>query len=441
MAESRAELLAALPEDRRKELLSGFTAEDIEALEYDWSFWGRPEQHEPKVAHKVWLILAGRGWGKTRTGAETVRGWTDEVPRIACIAPTSADARDVMVEGESGLLNIGLPDTRPEWQPSKNKLTYPNGAVVHFYPATEPDRLRGPQYYRAWCDELAAWPHLDEPYNAWVQLNLGLRLGLSPRTVITTTPRPIKLVRRLAEDPGTIITRGSTYDNAANLAQEFIETVEEQFQGTRVGRQEIYAEILDDVPGALWPRWLLERQRYDAREHGPAPKHFVRVVMGVDPATTNEESADETGIVVVAKDASGQGFVLADVSKKGTPDDWAQAVAKAAEDFSVDRIVGEVNNGGDLIERNIKTVNPNLPYKSVRASRGKVKRAEPVSALYEQRRVWHLGMFPELEDQMSRFTPDGEFDDSPDHADALVWALTELMLLKREPKPFKKIRL
>lgn len=441
MSKSHAELLAELPEAKRNALLRDFTAEQIEALEYDWTFWGRPEQQEPSESHKVWLILAGRGWGKTRTGAETVRQWTEEVPRIACVAPTSADARDVMVEGESGLLNIGPPAERPEWQPSKNKLTYPNGSVVHFYPATEPDRLRGPQYHRAWCDELAAWPHLDEPYNAWTQLNLGLRLGNSPRIVVTTTPRPIKLVRHLANEPSTIITRGSTYDNAANLAQEFISTIEEQFHGTRVGRQEIYAEILDDVPGALWPRWLLERQRYDAREQGAAPKHFVRVVLGVDPATTNDEGSDETGIVVVAKDPSGQAFVLADASMHGSPDEWASAVVRAAKAFDVDRVVGEVNNGGDLIERNIKTVDPNIPYKSVRASRGKIKRAEPVAALYEQRRVWHLGMFPELEDQMSRFTPDGEFDESPDHADALVWALTELMLLKREPRPFKKIRL
>jgi len=356
---------------------------------------------------------------------------------MACIAPTSSDVRDVMVEGESGILSVMPNHLRPEWWPSKNRLQFPKGQIVLCYPATEPDRLRGPQFEKAWLDELAAWDHLDDPYNAYTQVQMALRLGNNPQKVITTTPKPIPMLRKIAKNSRTVVTTGSTYDNANNLAKDFIISIEDQFKNTRVGRQEIYAEILDDAPGALWPRALIEKQRW--REEFGHPPKMQRVVMGIDPATTNTEESDDTGIIIVGKGIDGQGFVLADASIHGTADEWGKAAIQAAEAFEVDRVVGEVNNGGDLIERVLKTYDPNIPFKAVRASRGKVKRAEPVSALYEQGRVWHLGMFPILEDQMSRFTPDGEFDSSPDHADALVWALTELMLLKREPKPFKKI--
>ena len=440
MSKSRAEILADLPQTKRDEFLKNFTEPELERLQFDWSFWGRPEQQPPEPPWNTWLILAGRGFGKTRTGAEWVKQQIEagDVGRIAAIAPTSSDVRDVMVEGESGILSIMPPDLRPEWWPSKNRLEFPDGQIVLCYPATEPDRLRGPQFHKAWLDELAAWDHLDDPYNAYTQVQLALRLGNNPQKVITTTPKPVPLLRKIASAKDTIVTTGSTYDNAQNLARDFIASIEDQFANTRVGRQEIYAEILDDAPGALWNRNLVERQRWKD-EFGPPPE-MQRVVMGIDPATTSSDEADETGIVVVGKGVNGQGYVLADLSVHGTADDWGKAAYQAAEMFEVDRVVGEVNNGGDLIERVVKTYDPNIPFKAVRASRGKSKRAEPVAALYEQGRVWHLGMFPLLEDQMTRFTPDGKFDSSPDRADALVWALTECMLLKREPRPFKKIQ-
>lgn len=443
MAKSRAEIFAALSREEQDEILKGLDAKELQALQYDWNFWGRPEQLEPEELRgnkKVWLILAGRGFGKTRTGAEWVRHKieTGQWGRVACVAPTASDIRDVMVEGESGLLSVAHPDFQPEWQPSKNKLTYPNGAVVLCYPATEPDRLRGPQFHGAWCDELAAWEHLEDPFNAWTQLQMTLRLGKAPKICATTTPRPIRLIRMLVEDPLTVVTKGSTYDNAANLAPDFIHAIETQYGNTRVGRQEIYADILDDAPGALWSRDIIERQRWKP-DMGRRP-HLVRIVMGIDPAISNSEDSDETGIVIVGRDANDQGHVLADVSIAGSPDEWGQAAVRAYRDFSVDRIVGEVNQGGDMVEHVIKTIDNNLPFKAVRATRGKLKRAEPVSALYEQGRVWHHGQFPLLEDQMSRFTPDGEFDASPDRADALIWALTDCMLLKRDPVPFVKVR-
>jgi len=439
MDQSRAERFARLPQREKDRLLQGMSAEDLEAMKWDWGFWGRPKQQPPEGEWRNWLILAGRGFGKTRTGAEWLKKkiMHEGVRRAAAIAPTSQDVRDVMVEGESGLLRVFPPDWQPEWWPSKNKLEFPNGAVILCYPATEPDRLRGPQFEAAWCDEMAAWDHLSDPYNAWIQLGLGLRLGKRPQALITTTPRPLKLVRRIASDPATVVTTGSTYENRNNLAPDFIKSIEEQFAGTRVGRQEIYAEILDDVPGALWPRDLIEQQRWNS-DMGRPPK-MKRTVVAVDPAVSNSEDADETGIVVVGVDVNNQGFVIADVSVHGTSDEWGKAVVRAYNDFQADRVVAEVNNGGDLVQKVIQTVDPNVPFKAVRATRGKIKRAEPVSALYEQGRVWHLGMFPQLEDQMSRFTPDEEFEDSPDRADALVWGLTEVILTKRQPKPFKKV--
>lgn len=441
MDKSRAQILAEMPKDKQKIMLQSMTEQDLKNLQYDWSFWGRPKQQPPEGSWLTWLILAGRGFGKTRTGAEWVKQQIErgDVGRIAAIAPTSSDVRDVMVEGESGILAVMPPDLRPEWWPSKNRLEFPDGQIVLCYPATEPDRLRGPQFHKAWLDELAAWDHLDDPYNAYTQVQLALRLGNNPQKVITTTPKPVPLLRKIASDNKTVLTKGSTYENSSNLAADFIESIEDQFSNTRVGRQEIYAEILDDAPGALWTRNGLERQRW--KDEFGRPPEMVRVVMGVDPSVTSSEDSDETGIIIVGKSVDGQGFVLADASIKGTADEWGRACIEAFDAFNVDRVVGEVNNGGDLIERVLRTLRPNIPFKAVRASRGKAKRAEPVAALYEQGRVWHLGMFPLLEDQMSRFTPDGEFDSSPDRADALVWSLTELMLLKREARPFKKITL
>lgn len=389
-------------------------------LLYEWRFWARPNQLPPENWRHVWLILAGRGFGKTRTGAETVR-WlveTGQAKRIALVAPTAADARDVMVEGESGILAVSRPDFKPEYEPSKRRITWPNGAVAYTYSAEEPDRLRGPQHDFAWCDELAAWKYPDD---TWDNLIFGLRLGDNPRVVVTTTPKPIPLVRKLVNDPETVVTRGSTYENAANLPPSFLKEIRDKYEGTRLGRQEIYAEILDDVPGALWNRTMLDELRVKK-----APE-LIRIVVAIDPAVTSGENSDETGIIVAGKGVDGHGYVLEDLSCRMSPDGWATRAVNAYHKYEADRIVAEVNNGGDLVETTIRTVDRRIPYKAVRASKGKRTRAEPIAALYEQGKIHHVGSFPLLEDQMCNFTPDG-YDGSPDRVDALVWALTELML-------------
>jgi len=419
--DSLASRLAALPADERRKLLAELSDEEAEALLYDWRFWARPKQLPPEGQWRVWLILAGRGFGKTRTGAEWVREQVERHGRrrIAIVGRTAADVRDVMVEGESGILSISPPWFRPVYEPSKRRLTWPNGAIATLYSADEPDLLRGPQHDAAWADELAAWRRPE----AWDNLMFGLRLGPDPRVVVTTTPRPVKLIRDLLKDPTTVVTRGSTYENAANLAPAFLEQIISRYEGTRLGRQELYGEVLDDVPGALW-----QRKRIDELRVSEAPE-LVRVVVAIDPAVTNEEGSDETGIVVAGRGVDGHAYVLADKSCRMSPDGWARRAVKAFYDHEADRIIGEVNNGGDLVETVIRTVDPKVPYKAVRASRGKSVRAEPVAALYEQGKVHHVGTFDHLEDQLCQITPDGyQGSGSPDRADALVWALTELML-------------
>lgn len=388
--------------------------------QYDWrGRWARPDQLPPDGDWRVWLLLAGRGYGKTRTGAEWAREQVEHHGRrrLALVAPTAADARDVMVEGESGILAIAPPWNRPLYEPSKRRLTWPNGAVATTYSADEPDRLRGPQHDAAWCDELAAWKYPE----AWDMLMFGLRLGSDPRAVVTTTPKPVRIIRELLAAPTTVVTRGSTFDNAANLAPAFLAQIVAKYEGTRLGRQELLAELLDDVPGALWQRGQLDTLRRKA-----APD-MARIVVAIDPAMTSGEDADETGIVVAGKGVDGHGYVLADLTCRLSPDGWARRAIEAARRYQADRIVAEVNNGGEMVEHTLRTVERSIPYKAVHASRGKRVRAEPVAALYEQGRVHHVGGFPELEDQMCTFVPD-TFDGSPDRVDALVWALSELML-------------
>jgi predicted phage terminase large subunit-like protein len=411
--------MSSLPAEQRRALLDGFTAEELVALEHDWRVWGRPEQQAPEGDWRVWLLLAGRGFGKTRTGAEWVRAEVEagRRGRLALVAPTAADARDVMVEGESGVLAVSPPGFRPLYEPSKRRLTWPNGAQATTYSADEPDRLRGPQHDGAWCDELAAWRYPE----AWDMLQFGLRLGRDPRAVVTTTPKPVRLVRELVAAPTTVVTKGSTYANLGNLAPAFLDQIVRKYEGTRLGRQELDAEILDDVPGALWTRTLLDGLR--VREH----PDLVRVVVAIDPAVTSGEKADETGIVVAGKGVDGQGYVLADASCRLSPDGWARRAVEAYRRHQADRIVAEVNNGGEMVELTIRTVDPHISYAAVHASRGKRTRAEPVAALYEQGKVHHAGGFPDLEDQMCTYTPDA-YDGSPDRVDALVWALTDLML-------------
>lgn len=342
--------------------------------------------------------------------------------RIAIVAETAADARDVLVEGDSGIMAVHPPEFRPHYEPSKRRLTWANGAIATLYNATEPDQLRGPQHDAAWCDELAKWQYARE---TWDQLQFGMRLGDRPRVIVTTTPRPIPIIRELLTAKDTAAVRGSTMDNAGNLAPQFLAKMLDKYAGTRLGRQELEAEMLDDLQGALWSRDLL-----DAHRIKQAPE-MRRIVVAVDPSGTagGSEGGDDVGIVVVGKGVDGRGYVLADWTCNLSPAGWAQRAVTAFHQFKADRIVAERNFGGAMVEATIRTAGANVPVKLVTASRGKVARAEPIAALYEQGKVSHVGGLPELEDQMVLFTPEGYMGEgSPDRADALVWGLSEAML-------------
>jgi predicted phage terminase large subunit-like protein len=394
----------------------------------DWQTKARPEQLPPAGDWwTIWLILAGRGFGKTRTGAEWVRGLAEAATahRIALVGPTASDVRDVMVEGESGILAISPNHNRPVYEPSKRRLTWDNGCIATMFSSEEPDRLRGPQHGAAWCDELAAWRNIAE---TWSMLQFGMRLGKAPRTLISTTPRPVKLLRELLAREGqdVAVTRGSTYDNRDNLAPSFFSQIVKAYEGTRLGRQELNAELLTDTPGALWQMDWLDRDRVST-----APEELKRVVVAIDPAVSTNENSDETGIIVAGIDGRGHVYVLEDCSGKYAPHEWARKAVDAFDRHKADRIIGEANQGGAMIESTLRTVSRSVPYKAVHASRGKVTRAEPVSALYEQGRVHHVGgAMTVLEDQMTSFTSDfdrSRMGYSPDRVDALVWALTEFL--------------
>lgn len=343
--------------------------------------------------------------------------------RIAIIAETAADARDVLVEGDSGILAVHPPDFRPLYEPSKRRLTWPNGAVATLFNAVEPDQLRGPQHDAALCDELAKWRYARE---CWDQLQFGMRLGEHPQVVVTTTPRPIPVLKEILAASDTVITRGSTMDNAGNLAQSFMKAIVDRYAGTRLGRQELNAEMLDDVPGALWTRDML-----DATRIKDTPD-LRRVVVAVDPSgTSGNDGGDDIGIVIAGIGTDGRGYVLGDWSCNMSPDGWGRRVREAFAYFKADRIVAERNFGGAMVEAVIRAVDSKLPVTMVTASRGKIARAEPVAALYEQGRISHVGGFAALEDQMCSMTSTGfAGEGSPDRADALVWALSELMLGK-----------
>ena len=415
-----ASWLCSLSDSDRQAFLSSLTSEEKAALNYQWSFWARDAQLPPQDdTWLVWLILAGRGFGKTRTGAEWVREEVEQGrrSRIALVAETAADARDVMVEGESGILAISPPWFAPKYEPSKRRLTWPNGAIATTYSAEDPEQLRGPQHDGAWCDEIAKWRYAETYDN----LMFGMRLGAKPRVVATTTPRKVKLLQDLIALPTTRVTSGSTYDNLMNLAPTF-QAIISKYEGTRLGEQELHAKMLADNPDALWKRdAMLDALRV---KHAPA---LIRILVGVDPAATGKDTSDETGSIVAGKAENGHAYILDDRSLKSSPHGWATAAVNAYTEYKADRLVAEVNQGGDMVENTIRTVEGglNVSYLGVRATRGKYTRAEPIAALYEQGKVHHVGTFSDLEDQLCNWTP-GE--DSPDRLDALVWALTELML-------------
>ena len=435
----RSALSASIDQGTLSRFLASLSPGELSFLHYDFALWARDDQLPPEAAlgggaWTIWLMLGGRGAGKTRAGAEWVRSIATAsrddhrgAARIALVGETLADARSVMVEGVSGLLAVHAPDARPLYEPSKRMVSWPNGAVAQLFSAEDPDSLRGPQFSAAWCDELGKWKKPDE---TWAMLQFCLRLGEAPRQVVTTTPRPTKLIKSLIADPLTAVTRVSTAANAANLAPTFLESVVGRYRGTRLGRQELDAELLEDRADALWPRALIEAARVSA-----APE-LTRIVVAVDPPASSGPHADACGIVVAGLGEDGRAYVLGDATvEHARPLDWARAVIRAYRRYEADRIVVEINQGGDLVETVLRQVDASVPVRAVRASRGKWLRAEPVAALYEQGRVAHVGALPELEDEMSDFGPDGlSGGRSPDRVDALVWALTELLLRER-PEP------
>ena len=428
MPRLNAQALLALPYDQMVAVIRRWNWKNVAESE-SWKFWARNDQAEPLEDWRVWLVMAGRGYGKTRMGAEWVGGLAAQHPgaRFALVGATLNEARAVMVEGESGLLSLPFAE-RPVWEPSLRRLSWTNGAAATLYSAAEPESLRGPQHDFAWADEIAKWP---SGISAWDNLMLGLRLGDKPRAMATTTPRPVPLIKRLHKEEGVAVTRGRTTDNDMNLPPDFIAAVRNAYAGTRLGRQELDGELIEDAEGALWSRDMLEQCRAST-----APD-LKRVVIGVDPPVS--ENGDACGIVAVGLGADKKAYVLADHSISGaSPERWARAVAAAVEAWQADRVVAEDNQGGNMVETVLRAADLAMPIKRVHASRGKSARAEPISALYEARRVYHVGGFPELEDQMCGLMAGGCYEGpgrSPDRADALVWALTELMLGKAEREP------
>ncbi|WP_370198746.1 terminase large subunit domain-containing protein [Bradyrhizobium elkanii] len=370
--------------------------------------------------------MAGRGWGKTRTGAEDVAWFAQMHPgsRIAVIAPTYADARDTCIEGESGLRNVIPSSCIEAWNRSLGELVLTNESRFKLFGAEEPDRLRGPQHHRAWADELAAWKYPE----TWDQLLFGLRLGQRPQVVVTTTPKPTLLVKSLSRATTTIITRGSTFDNAANLAPSALAQLRQKYEGTRLGRQELNAEILEEAEGALWNREMIERARRDSAGKllTKAPP-MKRVVVAIDPAVTAKAESNLTGIVAAGLGEDGRGYILADSSAKFSPDGWARRAIQQFDLLNADRIIAEGNQGGEMVRHTIQTERRSAPVTIVHARQGKNARAEPIAALYEQGRIGHVGEFKELEDQMCTWEPLGDMP-SPDRIDAMVWALTALMV-------------
>lgn len=423
---------------QRKQFVHSLPPKEQIEWPFTWDLRGRPEQRSPASDWNLWLIMAGRGFGKTRAGAEWVRSVAEQDPRarIALVAASLHEARAVMVEGESGVLSCCPPHVMPVYESSLRKLTWPSGAQATLYSAGEPESLRGPQHSHAWCDEIAKWDNAHgRALSTWDNLTLGLRLGAHPRILATTTPRAVALVKRLigeTEAGDLALTGGRTEENSANLSPRFLSAVRSRFGHSALARQELDGELIADLDGALWTRGLLERCREASASSAPA-----RTVIGVDPPAS--AGGDECGIVVCALGEDGIARVLADCSvSKATPEGWARAAANAAAAWAADRVVSEANQGGAMVESVLRAAEVSLPVRLVHASKGKVARAEPVAALYEAGRVRHAGQFPALEDQLCGLMSAGGYEGpgrSPDRADALVWALTELMIKpRRQPR-------
>jgi len=423
------------------DLFASFSAAELEAILSFFDFRARKSQMPPKRAAngapwRTWLFVGGRGAGKTRAGAEWVRGvaggFVDfaakRASRIALIGETWADAREVMVEGISGVLAAHDKWERPQWEASRRRLTWRNGAIAQVFSAEDPESLRGPQFDAAWCDEVAKWRHAQE---VWDMLQFALRLGDWPRAMVTTTPRPLALLKKLMADPAHIVTRASTRANARYLAPDFLRAIEERYGGTRLGRQEIDGAIIEERADALWSRDMLERARID---HAPP---LARIVVAIDPPATSHKRADKCGIVAAGVDAEGIVHVIADATLSAArPAEWAARAVALYHELQADALVAEVNQGGDMVAAVIAQADAAVPVVKVRASRGKYLRASPVALLYEQNRVRHAGAFPELEDEMCAFGPDGLANGaSPDRLDALVWAITHLALDGKRATP------
>jgi phage terminase large subunit-like protein len=422
MIDLRAADLADLPPAVLKRLIDKCDGVELEMLRRDWHFWSLDGQRARAEDWRIWLVMAGRGFGKTRIGAEWVRALAQSQPkiRIALVAATLAEARSVMVEGESGILSVCTAREMPVWSPSRALLEWKNGSRAQIYSGESPEGLRGPQHHYAWCDEIAKWVHSQA---TWDNLQMGLRLGQRPRTLVTTTPRPVELMRRLLAQ-AEVVTRGRTRDNV-HLPKAFVTAMTQDYGGTQLGRQELEGELIEDVAGALWNRALIESVRVKA-----CPP-VRRVVIGVDPPAG--VGCDACGIVAVALGNDGMAYVIEDASVVGaTPDGWARAVAACAQRNAADKVVAEANNGGAMVESVLRSADCAMPIKRVHATRGKAARAEPVAALYGMGKAFHVGStFAALEDELCGLVKGGGYHgpgNSPDRADALVWAMHELML-------------
>jgi len=404
--------MASLTRDQRIDLLR---------VVYNWNLVAREKQKLPRGNWQSWLVMAGRGFGKTRTGAETLRIWKEDSPIMLAVGATAGDVRDIIIEGPGGILHSAPPWDRPVYEPSKSKITWNNGATCLLRSADEPDRFRGLQFYKAWADELASWRYTE----SWDQIMMGIRLGLNPQVIVTTTPSPTKIIKDLIKDPTTVVTHGTSYENKENLSPTFYSHIIKKYENTRIGRQELNAEILEDIEGSLWKIDIIEKYRVSLHPE------LKRIVIGLDPSTTANKDSDETGIIAVGIGTDGHGYVLEDATGIMTPNQWGRQAVRMYHSLNADRIVAEVNQGGDMVELVIRQVDPAVSYPAVHASRGKVTRAEPVLALYEQGKVHHVGHLPHLEDEMTTWNS-RESIISPGRIDALVWGLTYLMLEKKQ---------